>query len=100
MRMVRGRLSRPPNRIEPPAKAVDPFYRSTDWVLLARAIKAQRGYRCEACDRDCSDNRRALIADHVIERRDGGADLDPLNVRLMCLPCHNAKTAHARSVRR
>ena len=31
--------------------------------------------------------------------KDGGAALDAANVRLLCLPCHNAKTAAARAAR-
>ncbi len=46
-----------------------------------------------------SGNRRGLIGDHIVERKDGGADFDPLNVRLLCAACHNRKTAAARRTR-
>jgi 5-methylcytosine-specific restriction protein A len=85
-------------RVQAPAKGVDPFYESNAWREFAREIKRQRGYRCEAveCGRDCSHAARGLIADHVVERRDGGADFDPLNVMLLCTACHNSKTARER----
>ena len=61
--------------------------------LVAR-LKRERGARCERCG---SDHR--LIGDHVVERRDGGAELDPANVELLCQACHNRKTAAARARR-
>lgn len=83
-------------RVAPAVKTTDPFYLSPPWRALVSAIRRQRGLRCEACGRDCRSDPRSLIADHVVERRDGGADLDPLNIRLLCTPCHNRKTAAAR----
>ncbi len=74
----------------------DGFYQSSPWQRLARSVKEARGYRCEECGVDKSDDPRGLIADHVCERKDGGADLDPANIRLLCAACHNAKTAAAR----
>jgi 5-methylcytosine-specific restriction endonuclease McrA len=40
-----------------------------------------------------------ILGDHIIERKDGGAELDPNNIQLLCLGCHNAKTATARKDR-
>ena len=56
---------------------------------------------CEeaACRKDCSATPRGLIGDHIVERKDGGADFDPLNVRLLCAACHNRKTARERTRR-
>lgn len=85
-------------RVSAPAKAVDPFYESSAWRSLVREIKRQRGYRCEVatCRKDCSGTPRGLIGDHIVERKDGGADFDPLNVMLMCTGCHNGKTVRER----
>lgn len=83
-----------------PVKTTDPFYLSVAWRELVSIVRRQRGYVCEACGQDMSLNRRALIADHIHERKDGGPDLDPANVRLLCLPCHNRKTAEASKARR
>lgn len=98
---MRSLLSRPSATVRRPPKWVDPFYEGQAWRAFAREIKRQRGMRCEAlgCDRDCTAAPRGLIADHIVERRDGGADFDPLNVRLLCVACHNRKTARAASVR-
>lgn len=90
------RLAQTTRRLAVPVKLTDPFYESPEWRALASAVKALRNWRCEECGRDCSANRRTLHVDHVVERKDGGADLDPLNVRALCVGCHNRKTAGAR----
>lgn len=78
-----------------PPKTAEPFYRSREWKALLARIIAERGRRCEAC----GATGQRLIGDHVVERKDGGAELDPANIRLLCLPCHNRKTARARAER-
>lgn len=96
-----GRLKTMPSRIGTLApklaalpKLVDDFYASPEWRAFAKLIKLKRGNRCE----DCGSTYR-VIADHVVERKDGGADFDEDNIRLRCLPCHNSKTAAARGQR-
>jgi 5-methylcytosine-specific restriction protein A len=88
-------------RVTRPEKVVDPFYESAEWRQFIRAVKEQRGYRCEVveCGKDCRDNPRGLIGDHIIERKDGGADFDLRNIMLMCTGCHNRKTGRERSRR-
>jgi 5-methylcytosine-specific restriction endonuclease McrA len=100
--MIGRALPTPDARLKPPPKLADPFYLSAQWRDFAKDIKRQRGYRCQdtACAKpDMSKTPWLLIADHVIERRDGGADYDPLNVLLRCQACHNRKTAKARAAR-
>ena len=96
-----SRVSSLPSRVDPPAKVADPFYLSPAWREFVRVIKRQRGYICEVpeCRKDCSATPRGLIGDHIVERKDGGADFDPLNVMLMCTACHNGKTARERTRR-
>ncbi len=85
--------------LRPPVKLADPFYESRDWRRFASAIKRHRGYVCEDCGKDCAEYPFTLKADHIIERKDGGADFDPLNIRLRCQACDNAKTARAKAER-
>lgn len=101
LKTIGSRVSALPPRAAPPQKAVDPFYESPEWREFAREIKRQRGYICENpdCRKDCSHAPRGLIADHIVERKDGGADFDPLNVMLLCIGCHNSKTAIERAKR-
>ncbi len=80
-------------RLARPEKVADPFYATSEWRALSGAVKAARNWVCDDCGGDFATNRRALIGDHVIEIKDGGAPLDPHNVACRCTACHNRKTA-------
>ncbi|WP_245445631.1 HNH endonuclease signature motif containing protein [Metarhizobium album] len=60
-----------------------------------KSVLKVRGRRCEECGR--TDTR--IFGDHIVEVRDGGALLDPANVRCLCGSCHTRKTAAARAKR-
>lgn len=81
------RIARPP--------ASSPFYDTKEWRNLVTSLIESRGRLCERCGHFGGK----LIGDHIRELRDGGAKLDPRNVRLLCDPCHKRKT-HAEAVRR
>lgn len=85
-----------PSRVKLAPKIAEDFYNSKAWRALAAQAKREAGYRCQRPG--CSSNVR-LIADHVIERRDGGADLDRANIEVLCNAHHQAKTALARARR-
>ncbi|QCG93950.1 HNH endonuclease [Azospirillum sp. TSA2s] len=101
---------------KPMPKTADPFYLSPEWKTLVARLIQQRGRRCEMCGKTHEDDGTPtrLIGDHVVERRDGGADLDPANIQLLCSReggngrahedgkvggCHARKTARARNER-
>ncbi|MAE92984.1 MAG: HNH endonuclease [Pelagibaca sp.] len=84
---VRGRVRALP-------KVAEAFYQSKEWRDLVRRIKAERGNWCERCG-----SKHRVIGDHKVERKDGGAELDPANIELLCQACHNRKTALARAKR-
>jgi hypothetical protein len=48
--------------------------------------------------RRCRPGERVIL-DHISERKDGGADLDPLNTEWLTNSEHQAKTARARARR-
>ncbi len=96
LKSITPRLNTLSSTLRRAPKAVDPFYLTAEWKALARYIKQLRGYACEMCGKDFSKQRHKLIADHIIERKDGGADLDPGNLQCLCAGCHNRKTAQAR----
>lgn len=81
-------------RVAAPAKTADSFYLSGEWRTLISDIKAARGAWCE----DCGAGGR-LFGDHIQEIRDGGALLDPKNIKLRCGGCHARKTAKAKAAR-
>lgn len=95
-----GRLTRAPSRLRSapprlkaaPKKAL-PFYQSPEWTALRAAVIAERGKRCEA---EGCGHSGFVIADHIVEIRDGGAKLDKSNIRLLCARCHGKKTALAK----
>ncbi len=86
-------------RSEP--KRADAFYLSPEWRALVASIIANRGRRCEQCGKTAGQGGAPLrlVADHVIEIRDGGAPLDPGNIRLLDYQCHARKTQAARAER-
>jgi 5-methylcytosine-specific restriction protein A len=89
-----GRLGALPAKVKAAPKMAEPFYQSREWRSLVASIKRERGAWCERCG-----SRDRVIADHIVERKDGGADLDPSNIELLCGKHHAAKTAAARARR-
>lgn len=87
-----------PPMIADKGKRADPLYLSREWRALMRTIKAARGAWCSVCGAGGKGVR--IIGDHIVEVKDGGAELDADNVQLMCLPCHNRKTGLERMKRR
>ena len=83
-----------PNRLPAPPKLALPFYQSPEWRALRDQVISARGKQCERCSA-----RGFVIADHKVEIRDGGARLDPSNIRLLCAKCHGRKTAQAKRAR-
>jgi 5-methylcytosine-specific restriction enzyme A len=79
------------SRVRVPAKQAESFYVSREWRALVKRIKFERGPWCERCG-----SSKRVIADHIIERKDGGADLDPSNIELLCFDHHAIKTVEAR----
>lgn len=102
MRTIHHKLQ-PTNRakLHAPTKKALPFYQSAEWKALMASIIQARGRRCEDGDHDPARPRDGIriFGDHIIELKDGGAPLDPKNVRLCCGSCHTRKTGAARAAR-
>jgi 5-methylcytosine-specific restriction protein A len=73
------------------------LYESPAWRKL-RAIYLKRNPLCERC---YAEGRitPAVICDHKVEIKDGGARLDPDNLQSLCHAHHNKKTAAERAKR-
>lgn len=82
-------------RVASAPKVALPFYRTPEWTALVASLIKRRGRKCE----DCGASGCRIYADHVVELKDGGAPLDPANIRLLCAPCHGKKTAKERARR-
>ncbi|MCA0032739.1 HNH endonuclease signature motif containing protein [Mesorhizobium sp. B263B2A] len=79
------------------AELLTPEHRAWRTAVLQRA-----GYRCQAIEdgKRCHVSAPArLFADHIVERKDGGAPLDPRNGQCLCGSHHTLKT-HAERVKR
>lgn len=94
---IRPRLSGAKGRLKPMPKRADQFYLSAAWRSLVKEIKQARGNYCETCGTGGKGAR--IIGDHIIELKDGGAPLDPQNIKLLCSRHHGIKTAQARARR-
>ena len=73
---------------------VQSFYESPAWRKLRRQKLSQMPL-CEIC----FANKRitpAVIVDHKVEIKDGGAALNMENLQSVCYACHNKKTAAER----
>src|SRR5262245_52320940 len=80
---------------KPPEKRAESFYTSAQWRSFIEGLKHKRGAKCE----DCGRTNTRIFGDHIIERRDGGADFAESNVRLLCGSCHTLKTNRTRTAR-
>lgn len=69
--------------------AFNEFYLSQPWRELRAKIINERGPHCEKCSATGK-----VIADHIVELKDGGAYLDKRNIQLLCPQCHAKKTGH------
>lgn len=81
----------------PPLKTADAVLVSSAWQNLVAGLIRTRGRRCERCGKLHEDDGSPvkLVGDHVHERRDGGAELDPANVELLCARAGGDGRAHA-----
>lgn len=77
-------------------KVADPFYLSREWIALRERRRADADY-VAAVARAKPGER--IVLDHVKERKDGGADLDPANTEWLTHSEHQAKTAKAKAAR-
>lgn len=82
----------PPRPKQPDAELSTEAHRKWRQEVLRRA-----NFACQKCGASGSTNR--LYADHIKERRDGGALLDVSNGQCLCPPCHQKKTAAERARR-
>jgi 5-methylcytosine-specific restriction enzyme A len=94
LKAMDSRLAPMPAKVKAAPKVAESFYQSGAWRSLVARLKRERGNWCQRCG-----STERVIADHIVERKDGGADLDETNIELLCHRHHQQKTAQARARR-
>lgn len=104
VKMLRPRLSSMDTRtVRPPPKKADAELQTVEHMNWRAAVLRKADRRCEVvengvrCPKAEPDHR--MFADHIIERRDGGDPLDPMNGQCLCGSHHTLKTGRARAAR-
>ena len=74
------------------------FYQSVAWRTVRAAFLREH----PVCARCAAQGRliAAVVVDHVVPLKDGGARFDWTNLQGLCVPCHNSKTAGETARRR
>ncbi len=80
-----------------PPKTAEPFYSTSEYRNWRSAIISRAGGRCEWPG--CSRSEPRMFADHIHERKDGGADLDLGNGQCLCGKHHTIKTVQSKAKR-
>ena len=70
------------------SKKFGQFYRSKDWITLARWFMQKKQYKCEDCGRLATEvhHVQPIQTDAGWERR-----LDETNLAALCTSCHNGR---------
>lgn len=66
------------------------FYNSKEWIKV-RKIKLQMNPLCEECKKN-GTFVKAVIVDHIIPIKQGGAKFDLSNLQCLCWSCHSRKS--------
>lgn len=80
---VRDYIRRPPPGDEPVTKRP---YDDPRWKAVRKAVLERDGHRCQIKRPKCKT--LATEVDHITAVSDGGAELDPANLRAACKPCN------------
>lgn len=65
------------------------LYRSSAWKRVRLVILKRDKWRCKIRGRKCKGV--AVEVDHIVRLIDGGAQLDPDNLRAACKPCNRGR---------
>ena len=101
-----GRKLKPSARFKVaiPPKVADKELQTPEHRAWRLIVCRRAGWRCEwieegkRCQRSAANGDR-MIADHVVERKDGGALYDPANGQCLCVAHNTAKGLAARGAR-
>src|SRR5690349_4559424 len=89
--------------VRPEPKRADAELLTPEHRAFRSAVLKRAGWRCEWIENGRRCEKRApqdrMIADHKIERADGGAPFDPANGQCLCVAHNTAKGIQARAAR-
>ena len=57
-------------------------------TLFSKYLRGLRGWKCERCGKDCSNNHHNLTVSHFKGRRYESVRFDPENCDCLCRSCH------------
>lgn len=84
-------------KVRAPDKVVEHFYTTPQWKEARQAALERDNYTCTTPN--CGRTETRMFVDHIIERKDGGADYDLSNLQVLCGKHHTLKTLEDRSKR-
>lgn len=91
-------------RLKPAAKIADPDLQTSEHERWRLIVCERAGWRCEWIEGGVRCPKSApghvMIADHIRERKDGGALYDPANGQCLCVQHNTLKGIRARAARR
>jgi hypothetical protein len=89
--------------VMPPPKRADPELLTARHKAWRDEVLRRAGFRCQMVERGKRCEKAApkhrMFADHIVERRDGGAPFDPSNGQCLCGSHHTKKTVAVRAAR-
>lgn len=100
-----GRKLQPTSRfrLKAPPKVADPELQTKQHLEFRQIVCRRAGWRCEWIENGqrctCHFPAYRVVADHIIERADGGAPFDPANGQCLCIPHNTQKGIAARTAR-
>ena len=98
MRMLKPALRTMDTRTcKPTPKTVDAELGTRDWKSMRERVIREAGGKCE--HPGCGRAEPRMYADHIVERRDGGAVFDRANLQCLCAKHHTLKTNAERAKR-
>jgi 5-methylcytosine-specific restriction enzyme A len=84
-------------KVRAPEKVVESFYGTAEWKEARNAAFKRDKYTCVIPG--CGRNESRMFVDHIVERKDGGADYDLRNLQTLCGSHHTEKTLEERRKR-
>jgi len=77
------------------ATSITDFYRSPNWIELAKKMRVRDNFTCQRCGKYGPSGGGELHVHHKIPRGRGGSD-DPSNLITLCSDCHAMQPHHER----